>query len=235
MEDLPTIIDKAEKLVTDLLLTLPETMVYHNLNHTREVVKAAEKIGTYANLSEDEIEILILSAWFHDSGFIYDYDLHEEKSVEIAEKFLVENDYPTERIEKVVSTILSTNIDQKPKTLIENVLNDADFIHLSKKSYFDKLLLLKSELEQNYGKKIIDAEWYEENLDFLKKHRFYTEYGKTVLGPKVDKNVLAQQKMIKRLGKLQDEIIGKEDFYTSVHEGVDSFLAEKSEDIQDKE
>jgi SulP family sulfate permease len=32
-----------------------------------------------------------------------------------------------------------------------------------------------------------------------------------------------------------EEIIGTEDFYTSVHEGVDAFLAEKPEDIQDKE
>jgi high affinity sulfate transporter 1 len=31
-----------------------------------------------------------------------------------------------------------------------------------------------------------------------------------------------------------DEIIGTEDFYTSVHEGVDAFLAERPEDIQDK-
>ena len=210
MEDIPTIIDKAEKLVTDILLSLPQSMVYHNLNHTREVVKAAEKIGNYANLSESEMEILMLSAWFHDSGFKDNYDLHEEKSAEIAEKFLTENKYPSERIEKVVSTIMSTKIDQKPKTLIENVLNDADFIHLSKKSYFDKLLLLRGELENMRKEKFVDATWYEDNLDFLRDHRYYTEYGKTVLGPKVEKNAQVQQKMIKRLSKMQDEIIGKD-------------------------
>lgn len=210
MEYTPTIIDKAEKEVTKLLLTLPVTMVYHNLNHTRQVVKAAEKMGNYTNLAEDEMEILMLAAWFHDSGFKYDYDNHEKKSIELAEKFLTENNYPPEKIEKVKACILSTKIDKKPSTLIENVLHDADFIHLSKKSYFDKLLLLKSELENIQGEKFSDIDWYEKNLAFLKAHRYYTEYGKTVLNPKVEKNVLAQYKMIKKLGKLQDEMIGKD-------------------------
>ena len=204
------IVDKAEKVVTDLLLTLPETMVYHNLNHTREVVKAADKIGTYANLTEEEKEILMLSAWFHDSGFKYDYDTHEEKSIEIAKEFLVQNNYPKDKIEKVVSSINSTKNGQKPKTLTERVLNDADFIHLSKKTYFDNLLLLKSELENAKGSKLIDSEWYEKNLEFLKSHQYNTEYGKTVLMPKVEKNIETQSKMLKKLGRLQDEVISKD-------------------------
>ena len=204
------IVDKAEKVVTDLLLTLPETMVYHNLNHTREVVRAADKIGTYANLTEEEKEILMLSAWFHDSGFKYDYDTHEEKSVEIAKEFLVQNNYPKDKIEKVVSSINSTKNGQKPKTLTERVLNDADFIHLSKKTYFDNLLLLKSELENAKGSKLIDSEWYEKNLEFLKSHQYNTEYGKTVLMPKVEKNIETQSKMLKKLGRLQDEVISKD-------------------------
>lgn len=210
MEDSSTILIKAEKLATDILLSLPETMVYHNLNHTSEVVNAAEKIGTYANLNEEEKEILMLSAWFHDTGFKYLYDNHEEKSIEIAKEFLVSNNYDTDKTEKILSGINSTRIDQIPKTLTERVLNDADFIHLSKKSYFDKLLLLKREMEQFNGTKMSDAEWYQENLEFLKSHQFYTEYGKTVLYPKVEKNVDTQTKMLRKLGRMQDEAIGKD-------------------------
>ncbi|MCK5104320.1 MAG: HD domain-containing protein, partial [Cyclobacteriaceae bacterium] len=114
MEATPNIIEKAEKAVTDILLTLPETMVYHNLNHTWEVVKAADKIGNYANLTEEEKEILMLSAWFHDTGFKFNYDNHEEKSIEIAQEFLEQNNFPAERTEKVISCIISTKIDQKP-------------------------------------------------------------------------------------------------------------------------
>lgn len=210
MEETQAIIDKAEKFVTAILLSLPDTMVYHNLIHTRDVVKAAEKIGTYASLSDDEKTILLLAAWFHDSGIKYTYENHEDKSIEIARAFLKENEVSDEIIEKVCSTIDSTRINKNPETLIENVLNDADFIHLAKKSYFEKLLLLKTELENINGYKMMDAEWYERNLDFLKNHRYYTEYGMTVLGPKVEGNVQVQLKMIKRLSKMQDEIIGKD-------------------------
>jgi hypothetical protein len=210
MEDSPTILIKAEMAVKDILLSLPETMVYHNLNHTREVVKAADKIGTYANMSEEEKEILLLSAWFHDTGFKYLYDNHEEKSIEIAREFLTQNNYDIDKTEKVVSAINSTKPEQQPETLIERVLNDADFSHLSKKSYFDKLLLLKSELEQCNGKIINESEWYEQNLEFLKSHTFYTVFGKTVLGPKMSINVETQSKMLKKLGRMQDEAIGKD-------------------------
>lgn len=210
MEDSSTILIKAEKAVTDLLLSLPETLVYHNLNHTREVVKAAEKIGTYANLTEGENEILILSAWFHDTGFKFIYDNHEEKSIDIAREFLAQNNYDIVKTEKVVSGINSTRIEEKPSTLIERVLNDADFFHLSKKTYFDTLLLLKRELEQSNGDTMSDGDWYEQNLEFLRSHQYYTEYGKTVLGPKIEKNIEAQSKMIKKLGRMQDEAIGKD-------------------------
>lgn len=210
MDESLTILDKTEKYVTGILLNLPQSMVYHNLIHTRDVVKAAEKIGNYANLNDNEINILLLAAWFHDTGFKYVYDEHEAKSIEIAEEFLKENKVSNDVIEKVSSTIKSTHIDIKPKTLIENVLNDADFIHLSKKSYFDKVLLLRTEMENINGESLSDNEWHEKNLQFLRNHRYYTEYGKTVLAPKVEKNMLLQQKMIKKMGKLQDVIIGKD-------------------------
>lgn len=134
MENTLNIIDKSERAATDILLSTPESMVYHNLNHTREVVSAADKIGTYANLSEEEKEILLISAWFHDTGYKYTYENHEKKSIELARDFLNKNNYPKENIEKVVSCILATKSGQKPSTLTEKVLIDADFMHLSKKA-----------------------------------------------------------------------------------------------------
>ncbi len=210
MENTPNIIEMAEKAASDIILSLPETMVYHNLNHTWEVVKAANKIGTYASLSQDEKEILIVAAWFHDTGFKTDYDSHENESIKFAQDFLEKSKYPTEKIEKVVSCIQTTKRDKKPSTLTERVLNDADFIHLSKKTYFDKLLLLKSELERVQGKKLADMDWFKDNLRFLKSHQFYTEFGKTILNPKVEKNIERQTAMLKKLDRQQDEIIGKD-------------------------
>ncbi len=201
------IIKKAEKTASALLLTLPESMVYHNLFHTRTVTKAAKNIGLYSNLIDEDLEILMISAWFHDTGFKFDYNNHEEKSIEIAIEFLKQNNYPSEKTEKVIACIRSTKINEEPKTLVECVLHDADFIHLSKKSYFDKLLLLKNEREKITGKKIAEYEWNQQNLEFLKSHSFCTEYGKTVLNPKVKQNIDIQVKMLKRLARMQNFVM----------------------------
>jgi HD superfamily phosphodiesterase len=210
MEPELTFVEKAEQSATELLLKLPENIVYHNLNHTRDVVKAAVKLGSYTNLSDEEMEILLISAWFHDTGFVKSYEHHEDESKKFAEEFFEEVSYPAVHRKEIIDCINSTKIDVIPQTLIEKVLHDADFSHLTKKSYFDRLLLLKSEKEKTFGKTIADHLWYEENLDFLRKHSFYTDYGKTVLGPKVTENILRQQKLIKKMGKLQDEIIEKD-------------------------
>jgi hypothetical protein len=207
MEDPKNIIKKAEQTASALLLTLPETMVYHNLYHTRSVAKAAKSIGSYSNLTDEELEILMLSAWFHDTGFKFDYDNHEEKSVEVAMDFLKQNNYPVKKTAQVIACIRSTKLSQKPTSKVECVLHDADFIHLSKKSYFDKLLLLKNEREKITGKKIGEYEWYQQNLEFLKTHVYCTDYGKTVLNPKVKQNIELQLKMLKKLARMQNVVM----------------------------
>ncbi len=210
MEQSSNFIQKAEAYASQILLSLPDNMVYHNLSHTSQVVKAAQKIGEYVNLSTEDMEVLLISAWFHDTGFKKTYENHEQESINYVKDFFKEVNYPEGNQERIIACINSTRIDVEPETLIEKVLHDADFIHLSKKSYFDKLLLLKGELEKTTGKTIPDNQWYEENLDFLRNHQYFTQYGKTVLTPKVERNLLAQQKMIRKLGKMQDEIIGKD-------------------------
>jgi len=59
-----TLMEDVEKYASNILLALPEALVYHNLNHTREVVKAAQKIGAHSNLSQEEMDIVLIAAWF---------------------------------------------------------------------------------------------------------------------------------------------------------------------------
>ena len=43
-------------------------LVYHNLQHTEDVVKAATKIANHYQLSEHDFFIVLASVWFHDLG-----------------------------------------------------------------------------------------------------------------------------------------------------------------------
>jgi hypothetical protein len=55
---------------------------------------------------------------------------HEDVSIEIATKFLKENNYPDEKIQKIVGCIDATRYPQNPKNLLEEIICDAkDFAY----------------------------------------------------------------------------------------------------------
>ena len=204
METDVTLMDGVEKYASDIILALPEALVYHNLNHTAEVVKAAEKIGAHSNLSEAEMEIVLIAAWFHDTGFRDSFTEHEESSKKIAKEYLLGIAYPQEKIKQVVACINTTKPSAIPDGKLEKVISDADFAHMAKGSYFDKMLLLRQEYK-NLGKDDdSDEAWNEKNMQFLKEHRYHTEYGKAVLAAKQSENIAKQAKILRKLVKKRD-------------------------------
>ena len=56
-----------------------DNLIYHTIEHTRRVVANALIIGKEENLEKDEMNILLASAWFHDTGYIRKYEGHENE------------------------------------------------------------------------------------------------------------------------------------------------------------
>lgn len=102
---------------------LPHEYVYHDYNHTLGVVDGCKEIGEGVKLAESEMEIVIIAAWFHDTGYIFSYADHEERSAEIAENFLKEHNYPQNKIDEIKSCILSTKLPLSSIWLREVSLN----------------------------------------------------------------------------------------------------------------
>jgi predicted metal-dependent HD superfamily phosphohydrolase len=175
-----------------------EKICYHNIDHTLEVVKASEIIGTNCNVSEKDMETVLIAAWFHDTGYFLGCENHEIASAEIATKFLVEEQVDPKIIEKVVNCILSTEIPQSPKTLLERILCDADLFHLATEYYFDRsdLLWLEFTLHNN---KMTHEYWLSESQAFFEAHEFHTHYGKEFLLPMQEKNLALIKSKIKEL------------------------------------
>ena len=46
-------------------------LVFHNLDHTENVVKRTKEIAGHYNVSEKEMLILFAAAWFHDTGYFF--------------------------------------------------------------------------------------------------------------------------------------------------------------------
>ncbi len=193
-------IDQCTNYVKNLLDNkLPEYIHFHDWSHTNMVVKEASKIAKEVKCSKDDIELLTLAALFHDTGYLETYDGHEAVSIRIAESYLKEKNYPEEKIEKVRRLIEATDVTKQPKTKLEKILVDADMSHLGKKKYDSRVDALLRERAKVASRKVIELEWAETNIDFMKSHDFYTEVAQEMYGKRKSKN-------LKKLRQRKDEL-----------------------------
>ena len=173
-----------------------EKICYHNIDHTLEVVKATEVIGRKCNLSDTDLETVIIAAWFHDTGYFMGCENHEVLSAQIAEKFLKREKVTPDKIKQVKRCILATKIPQKPTSILEKILCDADLYHLATEKYFEKSELLLRELTLQ-NQEISFQYWLNLSKDFIETHSYHTKYGKEILSLKQKKTLIEIKKKIK--------------------------------------
>ena len=189
---------KASGFVTNLLQNnLPEGCVYHNIDHTMNVVESAKDIGEHSGLSKEDMDVLLLAAWFHDTGMVSVYIGHEEKSIEIFKNYISKEQFPVEKIEKVVQLIKATKVPQNPVNLLEKIICDADLSHIGQKGFQNRAKLLRQEWEIVLDKKFTDIEWLNSNIEFLTNHKFNTEYAQEIF----------EEQRLTNLAKLQKKLI----------------------------
>jgi len=149
------------------------------------------------------MEILLLSAWFHDTGYMETYTGHEEKSVEIATAFLQQEEYPEERIQEIADCILATRNDQPASTLLQEILIDADISNIGKENFFSNAELLRVEWEIYLKKFFTDAEWAQFQLDFLLSTTFRTQAAQRIFGEQFQTNIQGQRDRLSQFSKKQ--------------------------------
>lgn len=175
---------------------LPDKIEFHTIDHAKCVVDNSEFIGRQSGLTEDEINIVKLCAWFHDTGYILKVEGHEEESAKIAAKFLISKGVDEDIINQVKNCILATRTPQQPKDLISKVLCDADLMHLSEDNYFERIEKMRQEWSNFLEKKIGTRKFHKISLAFFKTHEYHTDFAKKELQPKKEKNLQLLQKEI---------------------------------------
>ncbi|MCC9066567.1 Pycsar system effector family protein [Flavobacterium piscisymbiosum] len=211
------LVEQSEDFVSNLLKDkLSNLYSYHNFNHTLTVVNAVKELCKKEDVKGNEKDMLLVAAWFHDTGYIEGYENHEQESVKIATAFLKEKEQSDEFISTVSNLIMATVKEHIPKTHLEKIIKDADFAHLMGTEYTTTCELLRIELKNTWNLDFSNAEWAKENLNFLmNKHRFYTDYALRKWQPLKEKNLLLVQKKIekqqkKEADKMEDELKKKE-------------------------
>lgn len=191
--------DKVEQYVSKLYEeSNTENLFFHGLWHTQEVVDVCKLIGKKMEIQADDMEVLIISAWFHDTGYIQDAKNHELKSIKIAKEFLSSNNYCSDKIDKVEACIKATGMPQQPTNIIESIICDADMFHFSLEDFYRRSMLLFKEIKAMSDKKVSKKFYRAETLELLKTHKYKTEYGSNVLQLRKEINIKKlEQKIIK--------------------------------------
>lgn len=176
---------------------LPESY-YHNFTHTAEVAKVAEEIAEAIGIREDDKEVLVIAAWFHDVGHIQSCEEHEDIGIEMATRFLRENNYPEEKIVKIVGLINATRMPRNPKNILEEIICDADLHHLGTNNFEKKAELFRNEIEAQKDCHIPEVEWLKGNIKFLKEHKYFTDYAKQRFETQKNINYIKTEKKLKK-------------------------------------
>ena len=191
------LIAEAKEFVTNILTReLSENCLFHTINHTLEVLNNAEIIGKYSKLNDNDLNVLRMSALFHDVGYVDVYDGHEIVSVARARTFLRSRNVDEESINRVEAAILATKMPQSPRDEISEMLCDADLMYLTFDNYFDQIDLMRIEWERVGKAKLNSNQFHLQSLDFFKRHQYHSEYGKRVLQPIKEKNELLIRKKV---------------------------------------
>jgi len=171
---------------------------YHNLDHTKSVVKNVEIIGKYERVDKESMFVLKATAWFHDLGYANSYTQHEDESIKLAQNFLKKRNVDRNIIKKVVDGINATRVPQSTKTLSEKIMADADLFDLGTDNYFIQSENLWKEWNKNL-KEFSELEFWQISYDFVSEHNYLTEYAKKVLEPKKQENLALLKKMLEKM------------------------------------
>ena len=192
------VLKKAEEYITEYFdTTMPSEYVYHDLDHTINVVKSVLELIKAYTISDEKIENLQLAAWFHDTGYANGPKDHEELSCKIAIQWLKDYQFSEERLDCICALIRSTKLPQNPSDELEQIIGDADLAHLGQNTYWERCDLIRQEIALLTGKHMTEKEWIDFELHFLENHKYHTAIAKKEYDKKKTKNIreLLKQKI----------------------------------------
>ena len=196
---------KVDRYIRDLFRDeLPDGVKYHDANHTlhptRGVVAVADKLAVAEKVSENDRELIIAAAYFHDTGYIREYGHNEPVAARMAGRILTLIGYLPGEIKTIQKMILSTDLRRGPDTHSEKILCDADLDNLGRDDFFE----LDDKLRQ--GRRVRgldvsdDVKWYQGTLEIMQSYPYHTEAQKKLRDPGRQKNL---KKLLDILQKLE--------------------------------
>jgi uncharacterized membrane-anchored protein YitT (DUF2179 family)/predicted metal-dependent HD superfamily phosphohydrolase len=181
---------------------IPASVVYHNYQHTMNVLEHTIYLAEHEQIGKSSVELLKTAALFHDTGFIFDpkSEGHELRSRNFAQEILPDSGFSEEDIDLIGDLIMATKLPQNPQNKLQEIICDADLYYLGTDKYLENSDKLVSEFRAD-GRSISDAKWCEIQVDFLSRHHFFTPTAKKDLEIKKRKNLKKIEQKMKNMTK----------------------------------
>jgi len=164
-----------EHVIAMLSDGLPSTLTYHNADHALDVAKQCMEIAKEEEITDEQTLLeLQIAGLYHDTGFLFTYKGHEEKSCEIAKNELPGFGLDKKFIDNIIEIIMATKMPQTPKNNLQQIICDADLDYLGRADFF----ILSEKLHKEFIEYEIacnDNEWKESRIAFFQSHSYFTQ------------------------------------------------------------
>ncbi len=179
--------DTIKKLVVETTFrNLPDHLYYHVPEHTLDdVLPRSIELAKLENVNDEALFLLECAVLFHDAGFEKSFTKNEPIGAEMADEVLSHYGLSDEQLAVIRRLIMATAVSETPgeyiqsagEDILEKIICDADLDNLGREDFFSKGDALRKELAF-HGSPQSDHEWYTHQLEFLKRHKYYTEHAR---------------------------------------------------------
>ncbi len=196
----------------------PERIVYHDFDMAMRLNANIEFIGKHSELTEDELNLAKCVGWFFCGSFdkmelfLEDGSLknnNDSLNEEDAKKFFKSHPGHAAYKEEIVNGLLKIDFYKEAETPVERVVSDAITMDLVDTNENIHLKAMYQEMMLN-DLSISKRNWYETILDMAHGLRFYTNYGKNELAPRVQIQISNLEKERKKVVKKEDQALKRE-------------------------
>ncbi|MEP7144223.1 MAG: HD domain-containing protein [Ferruginibacter sp.] len=161
-------------VLLNLANNLSKDLFYHCVDHTIDVEIQAERIAISEKiLSGEDLLLLKTACLYHDTGFLFTYNEHEEAGCDLAVKELSAFGLTLKQVDIICGLIRATKIPQTPLSKLEEIICDADLDYLGREDFFPISNNLFLELK---AANFISSEndWNLVQIKFFKQHQYFT-------------------------------------------------------------
>jgi uncharacterized protein len=165
-----------------------QELTYHTWNHVLGVLDVCNQYARRYKIKGRDAYLLRTAALIHDIGFLWTYQEHEDEGVKFTFRELPSWGYSSADIKAIDGMIMATQIPQKPKNLLEQIVCDADLDYLGTDQFIPiGEMLFKEFVAMNQIKTRDD--WNKLQINFLKGHRYHTPFAQKFREPVKQKHL----------------------------------------------